>query len=249
LARSTWVIFFLFFLFQQAAFSDVMNLNEFMPTRLEDSTPVNAHSFDVQVSSQFEEKSKDEITYRGNFRYGATDRIQLEAMTNMISGGGEEGSGETQLGGLFLVNKEDRYVPQIGVSPMIVLPTGKESRELDSHLRFNISSTLVGSANTPTTQIHFNFDWNHHTHDQKDQRRDAHFFAFGLSHRFSDSGALIIDLYRELEDEKDVETNMAEAGIHYEIGSNYYLGLGGGLGFGDESAHWHGLLSLEKEIY
>jgi hypothetical protein len=245
-ARSRFAV--LVFLFTFNTYADVMNLNEFMPTRLEDATPTDLHKFEIQFGSQFEEKSQDEVNFRTNARYGLTDRIQLEGMMNTLSGGDEANTGDIQLGGQYLINKNAKYVPEVAFSPGITIPSGRGSQGIDSHLRFNISSTIIGSPNTPTTQIHLNIDWGDNQSRQSQERRNRLLYVMGLSHRFSDSGSVIVDFFREEEMESMEETNMFELGTEYDLGSSYYAGLGAGVGLGDESPSWHGIFSLEKQI-
>jgi hypothetical protein len=232
-------------LFSMNAFSDIMNLNEFMPARLEDATTVDEKIYDLQIASQIED---NELNLRSNFRYGATRRLQFEAVLNELSGGPEKGSGEPQFGGQYLLNKSDNYLPEIGLSPMIVLPTGKINEGVDTHLRMNMTTTVVGSSNTPTTQIHFNIDWAHNAKNQNSERPNSFLYIMGLSHKYCDSGALIVDLFREEETEENEAMNMFELGTQFDLGKNYLVGLGGGLGFGEQSPPWHGILSFEKQI-
>ena len=225
-----------------AATADVMNLNEFMPTRMEDSKVIQAKSIEFQVSADFQKETTDESLFRENIRYGATDRLQIEAMADQLSGGGEDGNGELEIGGQYDIT------PQVGISPMIVFPTGKNQDGLDTHLRLNQSSTIIGSVNTPTLQFHINVDWAHNSQHRKDERTDHNLYVMGVSYKFNDSGALLIDLVREEEQLKSQESNVFEIGTQYDIGSEYLVGVGGGLGFGDESPHWNGILSLVKQV-
>lgn len=225
------------FLFTTSVMADVMNLNEFMPTRLEDASPTDEGRAEFQLSSEFEEKRQDELTLRANARYGYSDRLQLEGLVNTLSGGEEKHSGDSQIGGQYLINRAEKYIPEFAISPSLVLPTGKDSRGLKGHVRMNVSSTLVGSSTTPTTQIHFNVDLGH-----------DRLYVIGLSHRYSDSGSLIIDLYREEEVSIEEESNIFEVGTEYDLGSHWYAGVGGGIGSGGQSPSWEGIFSLEKQL-
>lgn len=225
-----------------AVFADVMNLNEFMPTRLEDSTNIKEKNFEFQLSSDFQNEDTDQIIFRENIRYGATQRLQLDLIGNQLSGGNESGSGEIQLGGQYMI------LDELSVAPMFALPTGKAAEGIDSHLRFNNSFTLMGSTNTPMLQMHFNLDWGHNAQRQASERSDQYLYIAGLSYKFNDSGSLLFDILREELQNKGEESNVVELGTQYEIGSHYLLGLGGGMGFGDESPHWNGILSLIKQV-
>jgi hypothetical protein len=226
----------------QTAYADVMNLNEFMPTRMEDSKVIQERGLEFQVSSNFKKQDTDEIIFRENVRYGAKKNLQLEMIANQLTGGSEKGSGEIQLGGQYDV------IPQLGISPMIMLPTGKSEDGVDTHLRFNNSTTFIGSPNTPYLQLHINFDWAHNSQNAPDERANHNLYVTGISYKFNDSGSVLLDVIREEEQEEGVESNMLELGTQYDIGSHYLLGLGGGIGFGDESPHWNGILSLVKQV-
>jgi hypothetical protein len=226
----------------QSAYADVMNLNEFMPTRMEDSKVVSEKKLEFQASSAFQNQDTDEIIFRENVRYGAKKNLQLEMIANQLSGGSEQGSGQIQLGGQYDV------IPELGISPMIVLPTGKSEDGVDTHLRFNNSTTLIGSPNTPFLQFHINFDWAHNSQNAADARANHNLYVTGVSYKFSDSGSVLLDVVREEKQEEGLESNMLELGTQYDIGANYLVGLGGGLGFGDESPHWNGILSLVKQV-
>lgn len=227
-------------LFISSAYADVMNLNEFMPTRLEDSKVIKAKFLEVQLSSDFQKMDQDEIIFRENVRYGVSEKFQMEMLSNHISGGGEEGSGEILLGGQYDI------IDEIAISPMIVFPTGKKEEGIDTHLKINQSSTILGSTNTPMLQFHINVDWAHSNHRNSGERADHYFYATGLSYLFSDSGSVIVDIFREEDQQKDIEINMLELGTQYDVGSHYLVGIGAGVGIGDQSPAWSGIFTILK---
>lgn len=229
-------------LFVTSVCADVMNLNEFMPTRLEDSKVIKIQTKEFQVSSDFQKQDTDEMIFRENFRISPSEDLQLEVLANQISGGKEKGSGEIQVGGQYDI------VPQLGISPMIVLPTGKGSDGVDTHLRFNQTSTILGTPNSPQLQFHVNFDWAHNSQRKNGERHDHNLYVMGFSYQFNDSGSFIIDVLREELEEQGKEANVLEFGTQYDLGSEYLIGIGGGLGFGDESPHWNAILSLVKMV-
>jgi hypothetical protein len=227
-------------LLMPAAYADVMNLNEFMPTRLEDSKVIKEKTMEVQLSSDFQKMDQDETIFRENVRYGVSEKLQMEMLSNHISGGGEEGSGEILLGGQYDI------IDQVGISPMIVFPTGKKEEGIDTHLKINQSSTILGSTNTPMLQFHVNVDWAHNNRRNSGERPDHYFYAAGFSYLFSDSGSVILDIHREEDQQKDMEINMLEFGTQYDIGYHYLVGLGTGVGIGDESPEWSGIFTILK---
>lgn len=238
----------LFFL-SMGAFSSVMNLNELTPTMLEDATPVDEKSHVLLLSTAFDKTDQDEILFRPNYRYGANDRLQLEAQMDFESGGDEKSNGQGRLAALYELNKEEKYVPVIAINPMLLFPTGKSDSGLDTQIKFIASSTLAGSANSPDFQLHLNYSWFQNAQQKPDERRNYSEYAFGLSRKTSDSRALVADIIRMELLEANEEWNLAEAGIRQEVIRNSFLGFGMAAGFGDESPSWRAILSFETELH
>lgn len=226
-----------------------MNLNEYMPTRLQDATPIDEKSMDLQMSADFNKMgSQDNIIFRPNIRYGMTKKLQLEVDATLLSGSDEKDHGETQLGGLYQFNESDNFIPVIAWNPMVIFPTGKSSEGLDFSHQIVLTSTLSGTSQKPKTQIHLNGSWSRNNNARRDERKDAGLFIFGISQLLHERAALIVDVLHEEESEKKSESNSLEAGVHLGLGNEYYLSLGAGLGFGGKSHKWNGLLAFEKQI-
>lgn len=220
-----------------------MNLNEYMPTRLEDASPIDAKTYDMQFSYETERSSEnEENTIRPNLRYGLTRDLQLDALATLNSGGEERGSGEVQVGGLYRLNHSRTFFPEIAINPMIVLPTGKYRKQVEYCTKLNFTSTLQGSTNIPLLQMHFNLGW------ATQGRQDDMLYVFGVSKHVFKNTAWVIDILHDEDKEKDSETNMIETGLHLSLGKEYYLGLGGGKGLDRRSPSWTGLLALERQI-
>lgn len=216
-----------------------MNLNEYMPTRLQDATPIDEKSMDLQMSADFNKAaSQDQMIYRPNIRYGMTKKLQLEVDATLLSGSDEKDHGETQLGGLYQFNESDNYIPVFAWNPMVIFPTGKGGKALDFSQEIVLTSTLAGTSQKPKTQIHLNASW----------CRSSNLSIFGISQLLHERAALIMDILHEEDFEQDSESNSLEAGLHLGLGNEYYLSLGAGLGFGGKSQKWNGLLAFEKQI-
>lgn len=214
-----------------------MNLNEYMPTRLQDATPIDAKSMDLQMSSNFNKASpQDHMIYRPDIRYGVTKKLQLEMESTFLSGGEEKDHGETMLGGLYQVNESDDLFPMLALNPLVTFPTGKKSGHFDFSQEFVLTSTLNGTSKDPRTQLHVNVTWG----------RQSELYIFGVSQLLHERAALVVDILHVEEDGE--ESNAFETGVHLGLGEEYYLSLGGGLGFGGKSQNWSGLVALEKQI-
>lgn len=239
----------LFGLLWSQAYADVMNLNEFMPTRLQDATPIAQDSIDFQLSAELsQEGSLTQTIYRPNFRAGLTDQLQLELYGTQFSGGDESNSGEVAIGGLYQINESDTLWPMLAWNPVIVVPTGEGSEGVDLNNELVLTSTLRGTARQPKTQFHLNLDWIHDSHNRSSERANRGFYGFGMSQLLGEKLALIVDIIREEESEEGSESNNVEAGLHQDLGKEFYLSVGASAGFGGTSASWTALLAVEKQI-
>jgi hypothetical protein len=230
-------------------FADMMNLNEYMPTRLQDATPIPGQSMDLQFTTNFnKDRSQDQMIFRPDIRYGVSDKLQLETQSTLLSGNDEKDHGETQLGALYQFNESDNLMPVFAWNPMIIFPTGKGNRGLDFSNTFVLTSTLNGTAKDPLTQIHLNVNWRRNNTHGSDERKDAGLYIFGISQLLTKNAALIADVLHEEDSKKGEEANSFELGLHLGIGNEYYMSIGGGVGFGGQSPPWNALVALEKQI-
>ncbi len=228
--------------------ADVMNLNELVPTHLEDASPVEEHQTIYQFSGQFDKSSPDEITWRPDIRYGLTKKIQLEAAGDITSGGNELRNGETRASVLYQINESDNAVPVISISPWAALPTGKKTAGFDPGIKVILSSTLRGTAEKPDTQVHLNYQIRHNSVRKSGEKADEVLYAGGFSRRLKEKLSLVADIIFQDDEGKDERKDFIEAGLHQELSKGFYIGYGLGKGIGPSSPDWSGILSLEVEI-
>lgn len=235
-------------IFSPLTYSDVMNLNEFVPTHLEDASPVDEHSTIFQLSCQFEKEDKDDVTWRPDIRYGLTKRIQLEVLTDIISGGDENQSGETKAGVLYQVNESSNAFPVLSLNPVAQIPTGKHSRGTDLGMKFLLTSTISGTQKKPEAQLHLNYEYLNNASRRPRERAGEFLFAFGYSRRIRQNMALVIDYYHEADTPQDRDEDFFEAGIHQQAGEKLYFSLGAGVDVGSAKPHWTVISAVEYEI-
>ena len=239
-----WLIFLLF---TQMAFADVMNLNEFSPTRLEDASPAKEHKFDFQVTSIFERNNPDDMQYRFNPRYGLSKKAQLEASTTWFSGGGERESGRSKLGGLYMFTESDGLKPKISLIPLVVFPTGKYDQGLGLDTKFAFSWTLSGTSQKPDAEIHLNVGNIHNGKIRSNERYNQHLLGLGYSLRVLEKTAWVVDIFHEQERRKTEEQNLFESGIEQDLGNHTFISAGFGLPLG-AGPSWSGNLTFIKQI-
>ena len=149
-----------------------MNLNEFVPTHLEDATPVDVHSTIYQVSGKFEKSNPDEITIREDIRYGVNKHLQLEAMVDNLSGGKEVRSGESKFSILYMPYEVENSLPVLGLNPFVAFPTGKISEGIDPGAKIILTSKV-----TSETQLHLNYQLRHNAGRRAQERAEETLYA------------------------------------------------------------------------
>ncbi len=235
-------------IFSQLAYSDVMNLNEFAPTQLEDATTIDEHSSVFQLSGQYEKDRQDSVTWRPVIRYAPVKRTQIEVISDVISGGDEKQSGKVRANFMYLLNESDNAFPMIAINPMVHFPTGKESEGTDIGTKIILTSMLKGSMDRPETQLHLNYQFTHNASRQEGERADMSAYTFGLSRRVRDNMALIIDCIHQEDFEREKTDTYLETGINMKVGQRLILGFAVGAGLGPDTPEWMSVLSSQYEF-
>jgi len=226
----------------QVSYADVMNLNEYMPTRLEDASPIDEKTSSLQLSSAFEENGKeDRLIHRPNIRYGASKQLQLDVMSTIYSGVDEDQSGEIDIGGLYQFWISTNWVPVLAINPLFTFPTGKGSKGEDFQYKVLLTSTINGTPDAPITQLHLNMNHSYNDQEKPGERLNQFLYAIGFSHRLSPNTALIVDY---LCDEEEV----AEIGLHQSLSGGFQAGVGFGAGLNRDSPSWSWVFGIEKEF-
>lgn len=238
---------FIYLLFPLITLANVMNLNNFMPTRLEDASPIEKNSFDAQFSSAFEKRNQDVVTMRPNIRYGLTNDIQLETQGTLLSGGKEEDHGETDFSVLYRIIK-GKKLPSVALTPTLVIPTGKGQSGAELNFLFTISKAVRGTSDEPLTELHLNLGTKRQQFRGTGERGSVENFAAGVSHKLKKNMALIGDYIHQEDDEHKEILQLLELGLHTHLGKQIYLGLSYSQGFGKSFTRSGALVGLEKQF-
>lgn len=224
------MIFLIFLMSFFTAQADVMNLNEFMPTRMEDASVTPMGKLNLQGSGHYE-NSSDSTLFRPTIRYGLIKRVHIEISEDIINGPKktEKGSGRTIAGFQWNFNEQDDWVPSLALQPNFLFPTGKDVDGIDPSLRLIMTSTLIGTSSEPIGQFHLNYQWEHNSEKDKDERQNGYDITFGYSHRISRHSSLLTDFFHTRDIYSSATRNEVELGWMHEFAKEFYLAIGGGL--------------------
>lgn len=214
-------------IFAHSAYANVMNLNEFMPTRVEDASVSDLNEVEIQGSLDYVDQ-EEKFLFRPNFRWGASDQVQLEFSSDHISAPSknEDGHGSITLGGQWQFMQENTWKPSLSLEPQADFPTGKNTYGVDPSMRFIMTKTISGSLKDPLGQIHFNYRYLSNSDRQSSEDSIGQLLIMGYSHSFGAHTALVMDYVNEKSAFKSSVQNEVELGWIHEIFDNTNLGVG-----------------------
>ncbi len=216
--------------------ADHFNLEENLPTRLEDAFPIAFMGREMQGFARYESTSdsEDRVTLQPRLEFGFAPNWQATIEAPFLLGGADDaGSGDVQLSTLYNFNQETTLLPAFAVAGGVTFPTGEDSEGLDTRLRLIATKTL-GTA-PAQDRLHLNVGWTRNAANADDERENRYEFIIGYSRRIGPDATLVFDLVREQTELEDEESNLVEAGVRWALTPNAVLSLGGGVGLGDDS--------------
>lgn len=227
--------------------ASVMNLNERMPTRLEDASVIESGRLQVQASARYEGKDK-RFHHRPEVRWGPVKRVQTELLLDQFSGprGTENGNGQTEANIQWNFNDQDNIIPALTLTSEFKFPTGKKTQGIDPAVRLNMTSTIAGTLTDPVSQVHVNYRWGHNSSRQNGEDKVSYLLVAGLSQRLRSDWAIIADFIHEKEMLKGISKNEVELGWLHEADRELQMGLSAGLDV--EKGHISSTLAIQKSF-
>jgi hypothetical protein len=212
------------------------NLEPGFPTELVDAFAVEPRVLAAQGFARWEETDADEdhVVFRPKVAYGIVPFAHVEASVAFFAGDADRtGSGDLRLGGHYQFLDEEGMVPALAIIPALEIPTGKNSRGLDTALTLAATRSLnLGDGND---RIHFNISWLRNAGSRSTEREHHYRLAFGYSREFIENLTLVANFVREELKPKGVEANIFEGGALYQLDDRMAVSLSAGFGIGAES--------------
>lgn len=221
----------------EALASDHYNLEEGIPTELEDSIPTAYRNREIQGYFRWEHVREDENELRAAtiLEYGIwrNTEVALEVPFMWGSAVDEDGIGDVGIHALYNFNQETAWIPAFALTGALEFPTADDSEGVDTTLKLILSKTLGRS--TLWNRLHLNLAWKHNSEAEADEREDYYMAVVGWDVRVGPDTLLIIDFVREEEKKENEEANIIEAGIRYQLTPLTLLAAGAGAGIEEES--------------
>jgi hypothetical protein len=216
--------------------SDHWNLDEQLPTEVEDAYPSDYLVPELASVFRYERlrPAGDRFVLSPRLTYGFAQNWQVKISAPFLLGPTDRtGSGDAEIDVLNNFVAESPYWPALAWSAGAAFPTGGRSDGIDATLRF-IATKALGT-NFLLHRIHLNLAWNHHAGIRTEERRDRYTAILGYSHLLPTDTVLVADLVGEQELEKTRTSNLVEAGLRHMVMDNSVVSVGAGAGLGADS--------------
>jgi hypothetical protein len=216
--------------------SDHWNLEEQLPTEVEDAYPSDYLVPELQSLFRYERlrPAGDRFVLSPRLTYGFARDWNVKIAAPFLLGPTDHtGSGDTEVDVFNNFVAESPYWPALAWSAGAVFPTGGRSDGIDTMLKF-IATKALGTDFT-LHRVHLNLTWNHHAGTSPEERRDRYTAILGYSHLLPTDTVLVADLVREQELEKTRTANLVEVGLRHMLTTESVVSVGAGAGLGSDS--------------
>lgn len=218
--------------------SDHTNLEENLPTELEDAYPIKFRSREIQGIVRYIEEGKgaSRWLYQPVLEVGILPNTQWNISGTFYSGNADRtGNRDLTSSLLYNFNTESVWVPATALAVKADFPTGENSRGVDVTTKL-ILSKMPFVRTTLLHRLHANLIWTHNSGRDKEKER-ADFFKgiFGFSMRAGKDTSFVVDYVREQKREKHQDANIVEAGFRRQLTPFTLVTVGAGAGIGDDS--------------
>jgi hypothetical protein len=158
----------------EAHAADHTNLEEGLPTEVEDAYPIAYKGRELQVQARYERTAagKNRLVLDPRLEYGFARNWQARINVPFRLGSADKtGSGDIGLEAFYNFNTESLSTPVFAVSARADLPTGKDSRGVDTQFKFIATKTL--GAGSRLQRLHLNLIYRHNAQAQATERSTA----------------------------------------------------------------------------
>ncbi len=227
--------------------ADHLNLEEGLPTEVEDAYPVPYRGLEVQGVLQYErDGNEDRILIEPRIEYGVAPNTQVRlAVPFSFGDGGVNNIEDVGVEVFYNFNAESINVPAFAVSVGAGFPTGPDSSGVDPTVKL-LATKTIGNANMD--RLHMNLGYTRNFGAEVDERSDLLSAILGYSRRLNSDTMLVSDFVLELEDEADKEAYLLELGIRHQINPQTVFSVGAGAGLTGESPDFRITVGIQRSL-
>lgn len=228
--------------------ADHLNLEEGLPTALEDAYPIAYRGREIQTHLSFEhmEDGKDRVTLQPQLEFGFAPNAQGKITVPFYLGDADKkNSGNIGLEAFYNFNTEGLYVPAFAVSGRADLPTGREADGIDTTVKGILTKSIT---KTGLDRIHLNGAWKRNAGADPMEREHMYHFVAGYSRRLGADTVIVADYLREQDEEKGKTFDIIELGVRRQLTPLTVLSAGAGAGISKDSPDLRFTLGFQKSF-
>jgi hypothetical protein len=231
-----------------ASAADHINLEEGLPTRVEDAYPTAFRNREVQGIFSYDRTREDQnrVTLEPRLEFGIAPNTELRLGAPFFVGNADRtGSGDLDISALYNFNIEGLVLPAFAVEGEAEIPTGKDSRGFDTTLKFIATKSI---SKTGLDRIHVNIGWTHNAGRERDERDHRYLAILGYSRRLTADTVFVTDFIREQERIRGENSNIIEFGIRWQLTPRAVISFGAGAGLGEESPQERATVGFQRSF-
>jgi hypothetical protein len=216
--------------------ADHYNLEENLPTQLEDSLPTAFRNREIQTRFKYEhtDDGNERLIAAPVLEVGILPNTELEYEVPFQMGDAEDkGLSDMSLGLLYNFNQETRFIPSVALAGKGIFATSDDNEGFDSEVKAIVSKTIPYTS--VFQRIHVNGAWLHNSENNSQERDNRYKIVAGFDRRLGPDAIVILDYVREQQEEKDKDANLIETGMRYQFNPLTVVSAGISVGVGEES--------------
>lgn len=220
-----------------AALAGVTNLDENLPTEIEDAEPVDRGEREIQLPVRWDRErgGDNRFVVEPQLQWGFAERWQGSVSVRNYGGPADRtGSGDVRVKIMRKLADERVLLPAVAAFLELDLPSGKGSRGVDAGLRLAATKTLGERARMH--QVHLNAVWTRNAAPRPEERPERVRWLAGYSTPLAEHTAFVADVIRQHERERGRMSTIAEVGMRRELAHRTIASFAVGTGRGSDGA-------------
>lgn len=228
--------------------ADHLNLEEGLPTELEDAYPIAFRGREIQTHFAYEhmEDGSDRVTLQPQIEFGFAPNAQAKIVVPFYVGDADKkNSGNIGLEAFYNFNTEGIWLPALAISARADLPSGREAAGIDTTLKGIATKSIT---RTGLDRVHVNAAWKRNAGRGPMEREHMYHLVAGYSRRLGPDTVILADYVREQDEEEGKTIDLVELGVRRQLTPLTVLSAGAGAGLSSESPDVRFVLGFQKSF-
>lgn len=231
--------------------SDHFNLEEGLPTRLDDAYATARRNRELQLAPRYDRQPgrQDLFFVDPAVEVGLFRNSQWRLSVPVRAGSADRtGSGDVRLEGFYNFNTEGQVMPAVAVAARGEFPTGYRPDGGPRSVDGTAKLIATKSIDNRMDRLHVNVEYTAVGRPGVGERNGQFAVTAGVSGRAGPDMVVILDAFRQEERLRGEVTNLAELGVRRQITPLLVLSAGAGTGLDRESPRVRATLALQRSF-